>query len=154
MEGVIDLSGAFGSPPAGLWLAALAYQTADGGVLASQAPAMTADNGDVDPDELLMIPLEALRDEDADGTYDRLQPGAGFRITSATATADGLSLTWNCFPGRSYQVQSSATPAAGSWADVPGGGATAGAADLTLSRTLPRVGGASFFRVVLLPPTP
>ncbi len=152
IEGTIELAGAFGAAPETICLAALAYQTPDGGVLGAQAPARVGDeNGNVDPGEWLCIPAAALLDEDADGTWDRLEPGAGFRITAAAATPDGLSLTWNCFPGRSYQVQSSATLAAGSWTDVAGGQTTAGPADLTLSRTLPRTGAAAFFRVVLLP---
>jgi hypothetical protein len=55
-----------------LYLCTLAYQTADGGILGSQAPDRITDNGNVDTGELLMIPLEALRDEDANGIYERL----------------------------------------------------------------------------------
>jgi hypothetical protein len=83
MEGTLHIAEAFGSRPANIYLAALAYQTADGGVPGAQAPARVADNGDVDPDELLVIPLEALRDEDANGIYDRLESGKRFVISSS-----------------------------------------------------------------------
>ena len=73
MEGTIDLATVFAGMPAEICLAALAYQTADGGLLAAQAPSGDG-NGNVDTAELLRMPVEALRDEDADGTFDRLEP--------------------------------------------------------------------------------
>jgi chitodextrinase len=135
MEGTLNVAEAFGSPPGQLYLCALAYQTADGGILGSQAPERITDNGNVDPGELLMIPLEALRDEDANGIYDRLETGSGFVITSFQRNETTFSLTWNAFPGRSYQVQGSATMAPGSWenlATVP-----VGPADLSCSANIP-----------------
>ena len=120
MEGVIRIDEAFGTSPENLCLAALAYQTADGGILGSQAPAMITENGNVDPDELLMIPLEALRDEDANGTYDRLEPGKGFVITAHAKSADRFSITWNSFPGRSYHIETSDDLSAAGWQTVPG----------------------------------
>jgi hypothetical protein len=135
MEGTLNVAEAFGSPPGQLYLCALAYQTADGGILGSQAPDKITDNGSVDPGELLMIPLEALRDEDANGIYDRLETGSGFVITSFQRDETTFSLTWNAFPGRSYQVQGSPTMAPGSWqnlATVP-----AGPADLSCSANIP-----------------
>jgi len=160
MEGVINVAEAFGTAPANLYLAALAYQTADGGILGSQAPAMVLDNGNVDPSELLVVPLAALRDEDADGTYDRLQTpsstnAAGqFRILSITRDAAGaITLRWVAFPGRSYRVESSATMAPGSWTDVAGADTTAGAMDLEAAAVLPAVDPPVerlFFRVKLV----
>jgi hypothetical protein len=150
MEGTIDLA-AFGAvPPFDLYLAALAYQTADGGLLGSQAPAGNA-NGNVDPAEFLCIPLEALRDEDANGTYDRLEPANGFHITAATRADDGFLLRWNSFPGRSYQVQSAETLEPASWDEVPG--STVVATGLITETTLNIQPGEAqrFFRVVLLP---
>lgn len=153
LEGVINLKEAFGSLPSTLYLASLAYQTADAGLLGSQAPAMVSDNGNVDPDELLAIPLEALRDEDANGVFDRLEPNHGFVLTQSGRTGDQFNLTWNCFPGRSYKIQSSDTLAGGSWTDVPGATVTAGATDLSASIGVPinPADPRRFYRVFLIP---
>ena len=153
MEGVINVAEAFGSAPASLYLAALAYQTTDGGVLGSQAPAMITDNGNVDPDELLAIPVEALRDEDANGAYDRLEPGKGFVVTAAGRAGNQFNLSWNCFPGRAYRVETSDTLAAGSWQTVPGSLFTAGASQLSASTSidLEPADLKRFFRIVLVP---
>lgn len=151
MEGTIDLA-AFGSAPASLYLTALAYQTADAGLLGSQAPAGNAD-GNVDPAELLRIPLEALRDEDADGTYDILEPNRGFAISESGRSGNSFSLTWTSFPGRSYKVQTSTTLAPGSWTDVAGSTTVGTANALTSSHvvTLDPADTQRFFRVMLVP---
>ncbi len=151
MEGTIDLA-AFGSAPASLYLTALAYQTADAGLLGSQAPAGNAD-GNVDPAELLRIPLEALRDEDADGTYDILEPNRGFAISQSGRSGNSFSLTWTSFPGRSYKVQTSTTLASGSWTDVVGSTTVGTANALTSSHvvTLDPADTQRFFRVMLMP---
>lgn len=151
MEGTIDLA-AFGSAPASLYLTALAYQTADAGLLGSQAPAGNAD-GNVDPAELLRIPLEALRDEDADGTYDILEPNRGFAISQSGRSGNSFSLTWTSFPGRSYKVQTSTTLASGSWTDVAGSTTVGTANALTSSHvvTLDPADTQRFFRVMLVP---
>jgi hypothetical protein len=151
MEGTLNVAEAFGSPPAELYLCALAYQTADGGILGAQAPDKITDNGDVDPDELFMVPLEALRDEDANGIYDRLETGAGFRITSFQRDETTFSLAWNAFPGRTYQVQGSATMAPDSWENVAT--VAAGPADLSCSANIPidpQEDPVMFFRVRLI----
>lgn len=152
MEGVINVAEAFGAAPANLYLASLAYQTADAGILGSQAPAMIQDNGHVDQNELLAIPLEALRDEDANGTYDRLEPGIGFVVTSSGRTGDNFAISWNCFPGRSYKIQTSETLAGGSWTDVPGATFTAGSSEMSasLNIALNPAEPMRFFRVVLI----
>ncbi len=153
MEGTIDLATAFATPPSDLYLTSLAYQTQDLGLLGSQSPAMIEDNGDVDPGELLRIPLEALRDDDANGVFDRLEPGKGFVITGCHHASDAFTLSWNCFPGRSYQIQTSADLAADTWTDVPGGLVTAGSTDMVSSRdiTLDPHETRRFFRVMLIP---
>jgi hypothetical protein len=153
MEGVIRIDQAFGTAPENLHLAALAYQTTDGGILGSQAPAMVADNGNVDPNELLMIPLAALRDEDANGSYDRLETGKGFVITSHAKTGNQFTITWNCFPGRSYQIQTSDDLTAASWQTVSGSALTADPSQMsaTLNIDLEPTDLKRFFRVVLLP---
>jgi chitodextrinase len=153
MEGTIRIDQAFGSSPENLYLAALAYQTADGGILGAQAPASITDNGNVDPGELLMIPLEALRDEDANGSFDRLEPGKGFVITSHAKTGDRFSITWNCFPGRSYHIETSDDMIASSWETVPGSAMAAGASQMsaTLNIELEPTDLKRFFRVALVP---
>ena len=55
MEGVFDLIEVFGQMPDSIYLAAVAYQTDDGGQLASQAPDGNGD-GNLDPDELMEFP--------------------------------------------------------------------------------------------------
>ena len=153
MEGTINIATAFPDMPSNLYLTALAYQTADAGILGAQAPAMVTDNGDIDPDELLVIPVEALRDEDANGTYDRLETGKGFVITQSGRSAGLFSLTWKCFPGRSYQIQTSDNLAGGSWIDIPETIVTAGPTDLSASQALTLAPEEShrFFRVKLIP---
>ena len=153
MEGTIDIAAAFPAMPENLYLTALAYQTADAGVLGAQTPAMVSDNGDVDPDELLVFPIEALRDEDANGVYDRLEAGRGFVVTQSGREGDTFSLSWNCFPGRSYQTQTREQLDAGAWINVEGSLQTAGATDLSLSQELALAPGEPrrFFRVMLVP---
>lgn len=158
MEGTIDLAGAFAGMPADLHLAALSYQTADGGVLGGQAPAGNG-NGSVEAAEFLHMPLEALRDEDANGSYDRLEapspgnPHGKFRITSLERpAADRVGLTWNAFPGRVYQIEASDTLAPGAWNQVPGAEVTAGPGDLELTVELGGQEATSrFYRVALRP---
>jgi hypothetical protein len=153
MEGVIRIDQVFGAAPENLHLAALAYQTADNGILGSQAPAMVTDNGDVDANEFLSIPIEALRDEDANGAYDRLEPGKGFVITGHAKTGNGFSIAWNCFPGKSYHIESSENLTAASWATVPGSSTTAGPSQMsaTLDIELEPTEFKRFFRVALEP---
>jgi hypothetical protein len=153
MEGVIDLAQAFGGLPENLYLAALAYQTADGGVLAAQAPAQVGVNGDVDPGEILVIPLAAIRDEDGNGTYDRLESGKGFVITSYQKSGNQFSLTWNCFPGRTYRIEGSPDMTAGSWETVPGSTLTAGPQQMSATQAFNLDPGDTerFFRVALDP---
>jgi hypothetical protein len=153
MEGVIRIDQAFGDTPENLYLAALAYQTRDGGILGAQAPAMISDNGNVDLGELLTIPLEALRDEDANGSYDLLEPGKGFVITSHGKSGDVFSITWNCFPNRSYRIETSTGMAAESWEPLPDSNMTAGPSQMsaTMEIELDPAETKRFFRVALVP---
>lgn len=148
LEASIDLRAAIGSLPTAIHLAALAYQTPDGGDLASQAPAPTTNDLNVDPDELLAIPVEALRDEDANGIYDRLEPDRDFVIASIAHTAGTTELTWNCFPGRSYQIE---TLSGSTWVTVPESTITAGPMDLSLSHSVALPESSALLRVRLLP---
>ncbi|MEY4245346.1 MAG: hypothetical protein RLZZ245_2931, partial [Verrucomicrobiota bacterium] len=110
-------------------------------------------DGNLDAAELLRIPLESLRDEDANGVFDRLESGDGFAITEAVRLGNQFSITWKCFPGRVYQIQTSSNLLTASWVDVPTAQVTAGPADLeaTYQVTLDPSETARFFRVVLNP---
>jgi hypothetical protein len=152
MEGTIDLS-VFPTRPNTLYLTALAYQTADGGLLGAQAPATIAAGNDVEASELFAVPLEVLRDEDANGIFDRLEPGVGFVVTEFNRVGNSLNLDWAAFPGRSYRVESSDDLAVGSWETVPGSETTAGPAEssLGISLEIPPGDPRRFFRVALDP---
>jgi hypothetical protein len=110
MEGVIDLGAAFGAVPQTVYIAAAAYQTNTGGILVSQSPSGN-NNGNIDPSEFVSLPISALMDQNADGKYDRLDPGMEFRLTGQR-TASGqpatngndFTVTWPAYPGKTYQV--------------------------------------------------
>src|SRR4029077_480451 len=84
MEGTIDLAAAFGSIPQTIYVAAAAYSTADGGALAAQGPAGKG-GGNIDPAEFMLLSTLAIRDENADGKYDRLDPALSFVIAQITS---------------------------------------------------------------------
>ena len=150
MEGSLDLSGAFLEMPTNLYLAAVAYQTDDAGSLVSQAPAGNGD-GNLDASEFFMVPLEALRDEDADGIFDRLQANGLFRVTEIERQdSDSVRLRWNSFPGRSYRVETLLSD--GSWAPVTGSEVTASQSDIENEVVLTSQNAdRGIYRVVLLP---
>lgn len=151
MEATLDLAAAFGTLPPVIHLAAAAYQTNDAGILGSQAPAATNGDGNIDPPEFLSLPTEVLRDENADGVFDILDPLRGFRITSVIPGEDGLTLRWPAFPGRSYRIESTTDPASG-WTTLPESEITAAAMQTELEITLlAAAGDRRFFRVALVP---
>jgi hypothetical protein len=132
LEGAIDLGAAFGSAPSVIHLAAAAYATGDGGNLVSLAP--TGSGPNVDPQEFLAIPIEALRDHNADGLFDRLDPALGFRLASLGVENGLLVHTWNVMPGRRYQLEV-APGVSGPWTNAPGSLITARPLQLTLAFT-------------------
>jgi hypothetical protein len=149
LEGTIDLVAAFGAMPTNLYLAAVAYQTADGGALAAQCPA--GSGPDLEPDEFFAIPTVALRDHNGDGKFDRLDPAMDFKILSSRATNSGVVLNWASFPGRTYQLEQAALPG-GPWSNAPDGALTAGVLQAELQTTaVAAPDGATFWRVRLLP---
>jgi hypothetical protein len=108
MEGTIDLAGAFGGVPSTIYVAAAAYATADGGALGAQGPTGNGD-GNIDPGEFMPLSVVALKDENADGKYDRLDPAIDFVIAQVTR-ADGITtISWNSVPGKMYQVEAVAS---------------------------------------------
>ena len=118
MAGTLDLVAAFGSVPTNLYLCAAAYQTADGGVLASQCPATVVANSNLEPSEFLMLPLSALRDSLGNGTLDLCDPTRGFKIFSTAAQSTNRILNFAVMPGRNYQVQF-ANSLSGGWTNFP-----------------------------------
>ena len=105
MEGVIDLVEAFGSMPQKVYVAAAAYQTADGGILASQGPPGNGD-GDIDPNEFMTLWIPAITDQLATGTYDFLNPVTVFRAQIARDPTSGVvTITWPSVPGKTYEIE-------------------------------------------------
>ncbi len=147
MEGTIDLVAAFGAMPANIYLCAAAYQTADGGVLASSCP--TNAGPDIGTNGFFSIPLVALRDHNGDGKYDRLDPLLDFKLLDPRAESNGLALTWASFPGRAYQLETVAA-LGGAWSNVPGSTLTAGVLQAELQFTAAITNGNGFFRARLL----
>ena len=149
MEGTIDLAAAFGSVPATVYVAAAAYATADGGLLAAQGP-LGNGNGNLDPDEFMPLSIVALTDENADGTYDRLDPALGFVILQVTRSNGVASLTWAAVPGKTYQVEST-DQLGGTWSAL-NAPVTAAAGQTTLSTNDPSGALVGFYRVRLVTP--
>jgi hypothetical protein len=150
MSGTIDLVAAFGYMPATIYLCAASYQTADHGALAGQCP--TGSGPTIDPAEFLAIPAAALLDNNADGTFDRLDPALGFTLESLQRTNDGYVVNWAAMPGHSYQVLWAQTPGA-PWSNLPAGLTTASPLQLWLACTdsPPATVSQRFYRVKLLP---
>jgi len=150
MEGTMDLLAAFGAVPTNLYLCAAAYQTASGGVLASECPPGPGAN--IGPSGFLVMPVAALRDSAGNGTLDLCDPARGFRILSAGSQGTNRILNFAVMPGRNYQVQ-----CAGSltsvWTNVPTGSNYAAPPQTLMNFTdAPPAGGpARFYRVKLLP---
>ncbi len=119
VEGVIDLVDAFGAMPDVIYLAAAAYGTDDGGVLAGQAPAALTVNGNIEPDEFLAIPVESITDSKGDNRLDRLDRQRGFRVDRFELRGDQPVLQAATVPGMRYKVQHKAS-LADSWVDLPG----------------------------------
>ncbi len=105
LEGTIDLGATFGSIPQTIYVAAAAYQTANGGVLAAQGPAGNGD-GNIDPNEFMPLSVAAITDLDGDGIYDRLEPTSGFVVNHMTRANGVTTVSWNSVPGATYQVES------------------------------------------------
>jgi hypothetical protein len=68
-------------------------------------------------------------------------------------TGNQFSITWNCFPGRNYRIETSDDLTAASWQTVPGSALTAGPSQMsaTLNIDLIPTDLKRFFRVALAP---
>lgn len=149
MEGTLDLAATFGSVPQTVYVSAAAYETADGGNLVAQIPAGNGD-GNIDPAEYLPLSIAALKDENADGVYDRLQPTQDFLVTEITRIDGVVKLSWASVPGRTYQVESS-DELGGAWMPL-NEPITATQGQLTLSTNDHPAASSRFYRVRLLNP--
>lgn len=149
MEGTIDLAAAFGSLPQTVYVAAAAYGTADGGPLAAQGP-LGNGNENIDPVEFMPLPIAALKDENADGKYDHLDPALGFLVTQISRNGAVTTITWTAVPGRTYQAQS-CKQLGGIWTPL-NAPITAAAGQLTLATTDSSILPGRFYRVQLMNP--
>jgi hypothetical protein len=154
MEGTINLIEAFGYLPTNLCMAALAYQTADGGELAAQVPAGNG-NGNVEANEFFCVPLSVLIDNNADGTYDRLDPTQDFLVLAAERNPGGTQfiVNWASVPGKTYRVQSTDDPETTPFDDITDD-LTAAAGQTSMSYTNDVEAGVTkrFYRVRLVNP--
>lgn len=148
LEGTIDLVQAFGPNIMNgtVYLAAAAYGTNNGGSLVAQGPPGNA-NANIDAGEFLAMPVVALLDNNNDGVFDRLQPALGFVVTNVQSSGSGnVTITWASVPGKTYQVQFSATPGGG-WMDLPGGQVTGASGQMFASFTDTNAGTQRFYHV-------
>jgi hypothetical protein len=104
LEGTISLAAAFGAVPQTVYVASAAYQTADGGSLVAQGPVGNGD-GNIDPVEFMPLAILAIKDDNADGKFDRLDPALDFVISQLSLTNGVRTITWNSVPGRTYQLE-------------------------------------------------
>ncbi|MCX8090964.1 MAG: carbohydrate-binding protein [Verrucomicrobiae bacterium] len=150
MEGTLDLVAAFGGMPTNVYLCAAAYQTADGGGLAGQAP--SGSGPDIEPGEFFVIPVVALRDHNGDGVFDRLDPALDFRLLGPERLGDAMRVRWTTMPGRRYQVFWSGDGPTG-WNALPESLMTAGVLQVEAVFDVPILTtvGQRFFRAGLLP---
>jgi hypothetical protein len=150
MEGTLNLMAAFGSVPTNLYLCAAAYQTANGGALAAQAPAGSGAN--IDTNEFFVLPISALRDSWGNGTLDLCDPARGFKILSAGSHDTNRVLNFAVMPGRAYQIQF-VNQIGGTWSNLPAGSNFAAPPQMILNFTdaPPASTAQRFYRVKLLP---
>ena len=91
--------------PPTVYIAVGAFVTADGGVLAAQAPAAVTANGNIEPNEFLAIPTTSIADTVGDNRLDRLDGARQLRIAAARRAAGGMSLDVPTVPGVRYRVE-------------------------------------------------
>jgi len=103
VEGTIDLMETFGYIPPRLYVAVVAYNTADGGQLIWQAP---NPDGAVDnvvaTDEFLVLNTAGMRDDDADGIFDLTDPAKGLVLNIGKNPDGSVTLSFPTVPWRTY----------------------------------------------------
>lgn len=88
LEGEINLTDAFGTVPDAIYVASIAYETGEGGGIASQGPSAWSDDDNVDVTELLRVPVASIRDEDLDGYHDAGSPNMWTVVNGHTNDAN------------------------------------------------------------------
>lgn len=154
VEGVIDLVEAFGSMPQTIYIASAAYQTFNQGILGAQAPAMVADNGNIDPTEFLVVPVDSIRDTRGDSKLDRLDPAREFRVAKTSPVTGGVALAVPTVPGIRYKLQYKPALDTAVWADTGMVATGLGQSEQAMTATPPAgtpAGAAGFYRVVAVP---
>ena len=148
MEGSIDLVQNFGALPAQVYVAAVAYATADNGTLAAQAPAAQGvANNNLEPGEFLTVPVSSITDSALDGTYDLLDPTRKFVIHSLTLDGSGRPLLrWNTVPGVSYTVHRRQNLVDALWTPLQQSVAMSGQGEMTYTDPAPPAA-RSFYKV-------
>ena len=74
LEGEIDMIDAFGYVPEAVYIASVAYGTADGGALLAQGPDVWNSDNNIDIMEFQRVPVASIRDENLDGAWDKGSP--------------------------------------------------------------------------------
>lgn len=156
VEGVIDLIEVFGEMPSVLYLAAVAVQTGNGGVMVAQAPpASGSADGNLDEAEALVVHVDHLRDSVGDNRLDVLVPSRRFQARMSWSSPGGGRLIWPVLPGKSYRVVYKNSLNDLEWSgDLPGAMLTAplvgGEGELEFTDPTPDLS-SRFYRVELLP---
>jgi hypothetical protein len=118
MEGVIDLVAEFGALPESVYIAAVAYNSPDGGGINSQAPAGNGNNN-LEPNEFFRVPVQSARDAAQNGSYDILDATRSFAVTNVSFnTSNQPVLRWPVVPGKSYMVQGRSDFVSGTWSNL------------------------------------
>lgn len=144
VEGTLDLREAFGEIPDRLFIAAVAYETADGGQLVAQAPEGNG-SGNLEPEEFLSIPTNFLDDSNGVGLPDILNPQRRFRGRLYQENKQ-MKMSVPVLPGRTYRIESSTDLI--HWTPLPDSAFTPVIGD-NLSIDLPLSGSdQNFFRLV------
>jgi hypothetical protein len=99
IEGTIDLVEAFGSMPDAVVIAVVAYQTWDGGHVVEQSP---YGNRDDFIGELRGLYISTLRDEDADGLLDMIDPTKEFKLTQKRNSDGSVTVSAPAIPRDEY----------------------------------------------------
>ncbi|MFZ4682827.1 MAG: hypothetical protein ACOYMS_10010 [Terrimicrobiaceae bacterium] len=155
LEGSIDLVETFGSVPQTLYIASAAYQTANGGTLAAQAPPKVVDNGNIDPSEFIAVPTAAIEDSVGDNKFDFAVPERQFRAVLEPDVSGKFKVRWPAVPGKTYRVTYKNSLGDAVWlTDLPGSTVTApvstGAAESTFNDATSGLQ-QRFYRIELLP---
>ncbi len=125
------------------------HDATDGGALAAQGPVGNGD-GNIDPNEFMPLSIAAIKDENADGIYDRLQPAIDFVIAQVTQTNGTTTVIWNSVPGKTYQLEM-VTNLGDTWAAL-GNTVTATTGQIQLSQTDSSAVPGRFYHVRLMNP--